>query len=618
MTLLEAVVHAAAANALGWTLLHSVWQGAAVALALAAALARIRSPRTRYAAACAAMGLLVACFLITFVLVFPQTGIAHVATGGARAVVSAADAREWSSVVAETRGAADFLPWLAPFWIAGVLVFQLRTVAASIAELRLRRVAVCCAPAPWQQRLECLARRARVSRPVVLLESCLADVPAVIGCVRPVILVPLGMLAGLPAGQVEAILLHELAHIRRYDVLANLFQRTVEGLLFYHPAVWWMTAVVRAERESCCDDLAVAINGDAHEYALALTAVEQNRRATCEPAVAATGGSLVKRIRRILYQVEGPRAFGAPISFAAILTIAAVVASAAWPSKTVENPPAAQVTAGLERIFHKWLTEDVVYIITPEERDAFERLTTDAEREHFIEQFWLRRDPTPDSPENEFKEEHYRRIGYANEHFAWGRPGWTSDRGRFYIMWGPPDEIESHPNGGPAATYPYESWRYRYIDGVGSNVDLPFIDPAHTGEFRIAEDRLRNEVPPGWPGGLAAALFRSKPPSAQATVRITPDRGLLLSVPIEFDAKEYAVDGDIYSAGDWKLQATFSRRVTLCKNSPAEPGCLDQPRFKSGPMYPGRIPPGSYVLGVVVRDRAGTTQRIYRVDFTVD
>ncbi len=149
--------------------------------------------------------------------------------------------------------------------------------------------------------------------------------------------------------------------------------------------------------------------------------------------------------------------------------------------------------------YKKWLNEDVAYIITDEERQAFKRLNTDEEREQFIEQFWLRRDPTPDTVENEFKEEHYRRIAYANERFASGIPGWKTDRGRIYITFGPPDEIESHPSGGTyerpyeegggtTSTYPFEKWRYRYIEGIGSDINLEFVDPTMTGEYHLTMD----------------------------------------------------------------------------------------------------------------------------------
>jgi GWxTD domain-containing protein len=153
----------------------------------------------------------------------------------------------------------------------------------------------------------------------------------------------------------------------------------------------------------------------------------------------------------------------------------------------------------LEGPYRKWLNEDVGYIITDEERQAFKRLATDDEKQQFIEQFWLRRDPTPDSQENEYKEEHYRRIAYANERFASGIPGWKTDRGRIYITFGPPAEIESHPSGGTyerpieegggtTSTYPFEKWRYRYIEGIGNDVNIEFVDPTMTGEYRMTMD----------------------------------------------------------------------------------------------------------------------------------
>jgi len=146
----------------------------------------------------------------------------------------------------------------------------------------------------------------------------------------------------------------------------------------------------------------------------------------------------------------------------------------------------------LDSQYKKWLNEDVIYIITPEERRSFLHLSTNEEREQFIEAFWQRRNPDPDSPENTFKEEHYRRIAYANEHYASGIPGWKTDRGKIYIMWGPADEVDSHPTGGnwdrpmdqgggSTTTYPYEDWRYRYLEGMGENVELEFVDPTSTG-----------------------------------------------------------------------------------------------------------------------------------------
>jgi len=153
----------------------------------------------------------------------------------------------------------------------------------------------------------------------------------------------------------------------------------------------------------------------------------------------------------------------------------------------------------LDTPYKQWLNEDVVYIISPEERQAFLQLDTNEEREQFIEQFWLRRSSNPDLPDNDFKEEHYRRIAYANEHFASGIPGWKTDRGRMYIMWGPADEVESHPTGGTydrpmeegggsTTTYPFETWRYRYMEGIGENVIWEFVDPSGSGEFHLTMD----------------------------------------------------------------------------------------------------------------------------------
>jgi len=159
----------------------------------------------------------------------------------------------------------------------------------------------------------------------------------------------------------------------------------------------------------------------------------------------------------------------------------------------------------LSKPYRKWLDEDVPYIITDEERAAFKQLSNDEERDNFIEAFWQRRDPTPDTEENEFKEEHYQRIAYANEHFAAGVPGWKTDRGRIYIVFGKPDEIESHPSGGTyerpidegggtTSTFPFEDWRYRYIDGIGQEVIVEFVDTCMCGEYHMTMDRSEKDA----------------------------------------------------------------------------------------------------------------------------
>ncbi len=192
--------------------------------------------------------------------------------------------------------------------------------------------------------------------------------------------------------------------------------------------------------------------------------------------------------------------------FSKIAILSFVLAVGAATISAQEDPPsqdpsskARVVGKEKEKIYKDWVNKDVAYIITKEEKSAFNKLKTDEERENFIASFWLRRDPNPDTEENEFREEFYERIAYANEHYASGIPGWKTDRGRIYITWGKPNEIESHPSGGnyerptyegggSTTTYPFEIWFYRYLEGVGSGIEIEFVDPTGTGEYRIARN----------------------------------------------------------------------------------------------------------------------------------
>jgi len=196
----------------------------------------------------------------------------------------------------------------------------------------------------------------------------------------------------------------------------------------------------------------------------------------------------------------------------------------------------------LESPYKKWLNEDVSYIITQEERDAFKKLQTDDEREQFIEQFWLRRDPTPDTVENEFKEEHYRRIAYANEHFASGIPGWKTDRGRIYIMYGAPDDIDDHSSGGSyerpreegggeTSTFPFQIWRYRYIAGVGTGVQIEFVDTTMSGEFHMTMDPSEKDALLYTPD--AGLTMYEEMGITSKTQRFTRTDGTHLGVPVD-------------------------------------------------------------------------------------
>src|SRR5207249_1797260 len=197
------------------------------------------------------------------------------------------------------------LPWVVFVWFAGVVALSLRLTSGWLVTRQLGRVGTSTVPDACREAVARLAGRLRISRPVRVLESAVVQVPAVIGWLRPVILLPVSALTGLTPLQLDALLAHELAHVRRYDYLVNLIQAVIETLLFYHPAVWWVSQQVREEREHCCDDLAVAACGDAHFYATALLGMERLRVTPPAFALAAAGrgGSLMGRIRRLVAPV---------------------------------------------------------------------------------------------------------------------------------------------------------------------------------------------------------------------------------------------------------------------------------------------------------------------------
>lgn len=520
---------------LTWSLLHQLWEGAAIALVLAIVLSVAHSPRARYGAACATLALMIVGFVVTFAVtasrdrspVYPAPRLP------ARLASSAADAGGNSPTPVANQGPEI---WIVPLWLTGVMAFYIRATGGWLAARRWRRDETSTVNPIWLQSLSRLKALLGISKPVLLLQSGIAEVPVVIGYLRPVILFPAGMLAGMPPEHVEYILLHELAHIRRHDYLINLFQTFAEGLFFYHPAVWWISRTICTERENCCDDIAAG-QGNPHEYASALATLEGYRQGIGQPAMAATGGNLMNRIRRLLLQPERARAPFAPI-FSALLVLGFAGISIAHQTKPAERKPiavpatqaraakpevielaqaAARPTivphpldapaADVNTAFKRWLTEDVAYIITDQERAAFKALASDQEREKFVEQFWLRRDPTPGTDENEYKIEHYRRIAFTNEHFSDNSlPGWKTDRGRIYTTYGPPDEIDSHPSGGsynrPESqgggtinALPFEQWTYRYIEGIGMNVIIEFVADEPGGRFRMTMDPHEKERP---------------------------------------------------------------------------------------------------------------------------
>ncbi|HEX8338353.1 MAG TPA: M56 family metallopeptidase [Pyrinomonadaceae bacterium] len=318
-------------DAAGWALVHSLWQGALVAALYAcfAALVPRRAANVRYAGGVAALLLLLLLPVLTAGLspharrdLFARESVppegAWADPGGALARAQGAknespapasdgsstspapEAATWRAVAEERLTA--LLPWLVCAWLSGVLLLASRMVGAWLLVLRLKKSARP-VPAGFEELLARVSARLRVGRAVRLCRSALVEVPTVVGHLRPVILVPAGALLGLTPQQLEAVLAHELAHVRRYDYAVNLLQTAVETLLFYHPAAWWLSRRVRAEREHACDDAAVEATGDALSYARALAALEQLRADASPPAalaLAANGGSLMQRIQRLV------------------------------------------------------------------------------------------------------------------------------------------------------------------------------------------------------------------------------------------------------------------------------------------------------------------------------
>ncbi len=309
---------------LGWTLVHFVWQGALLAAGYAAwrAAGRGRSANARYLAGCLTLLLMAAAPMATFLHLAGNPGsLAPTTPAPPRAEVlspAAASAPApfpdlpWTGRGLETLGEwlQAALPWLVAGWVLGVVLLSGRL---AVSWLRLRRTCAGCGEALEVRlgaRLRELQHRLRLSRPVRVVRSALVQVPTVLGWFRPVILLPASTLTGLSPVQLDLILAHELAHLRRWDHWVNLFQLAVETLLFYHPAVWWVSRRVREDREHCCDELAVAVCGNRLAYAQALATLEELRQAPAKLALAAADGSLLARIRRILSLPDDERGGG--------------------------------------------------------------------------------------------------------------------------------------------------------------------------------------------------------------------------------------------------------------------------------------------------------------------
>ena len=377
-------------NALGWALLHFIWQGAVVAIVLAGLLFVLNgyAARIRYGLALSAMLFMPILFAVTTwkiwwssqeiavysqpvspavpsvspIVPAPQTEQNESFESGAAMGSHPATLLNTSAIAESPRFLVrlkqwivnqieSLLPWVVSLWLVGVLALSSRLTIGWRHVQRLKNEGVVPVAARLQAHLVDLCERMRISRPVHLLESALIQVPTAIGWLRPVVLLPASALTGLTPSQLEMIVAHELAHVRRHDYLFNLIQTVIETLLFYHPVVWWIGNRVRVERENCCDDLAVAVCGDPVTYAHALTKMEQLRSVSPQLAMAANSGSLLHRIHRLVNPLSSQsdrliRRLGGAFAIVAVFTVGITVHFFDVSIAVAENPmEAIEVTA---------------------------------------------------------------------------------------------------------------------------------------------------------------------------------------------------------------------------------------------------------------------------------
>jgi len=334
-------------DALGWALIHSLWQCTAIGILFAAANFALRraSANLRYVLSYSALLAMPAAALATFFSLLEHHDLSIALPVSVPVLSRMATDHLPSTSIAPSFSplsylASPYLTMVVWFWLAGVIAMSIWSAAGWFIAQRLKRRSNRVLPEIWQSRMATLAGQLGIRRGIRLCESTLAQVPAVIGWIRPVILIPAGALINLSAQELEAVLAHELAHIRRFDYVANLLQSAIEALLFYHPAMWWIAKRIRAERENCCDDLAIAACGDRVVYARALTALEEMRSAYPRFAMAATAGSLVSRVRRLLGK-DDPRRRALPVWMALATVLAALLAITSGVGLRAQNNPPA-------------------------------------------------------------------------------------------------------------------------------------------------------------------------------------------------------------------------------------------------------------------------------------
>ncbi|MBW8748319.1 MAG: M56 family metallopeptidase [Acidobacteria bacterium] len=334
------------AHVFGWTLVHFCWQGTLIALLLACVLALLskHSPQLRYGVCCAALALNLVTLAVTFerVAVNDASRLRHVVVSpdGLFGGMPEDLVRVTPSRLDELEQALDHsLPAVVIVWSLGFALCVTRLSLGLAAARRLRLTGTMPASTEETRLFLALRERIGIDRSVRLLRSVAVQAPAVVGWLRPVVLIPVGVLAGLSQLQVEAIFAHELAHIRRHDYLVGILQSIAESLLFYHPGVWWISHHIRKERELCCDDLAVSLTGDPVLYAHALFQLAAQRSNSSAITLSANGGSLTMRIRRLLSQNNPPAV--QPFAALSVLALAFVVAGVCFSTAQAQHSPTA-------------------------------------------------------------------------------------------------------------------------------------------------------------------------------------------------------------------------------------------------------------------------------------
>ncbi len=323
--------------ALAWTLVHFIWQGSAIALLAGFASAALRRarPTTRYAVLCGALAAMLLVPLTTFVVLrLPSAATPSQASAVVASFVPIMAAAAGSSAPS-TAAEPNWFSWLVRIWLSGVVIFGLRAISGWALAQRLRSWKISPATESVERAVRVLSERLGIRRAVRILNTAATHVPATLGWLRPVVLLPISAFTVLTPEQIELLIAHELAHVRRHDYLVNLVQTAVETVLFYHPAVWWVSGRIRAEREHCCDDLAVAACGDVKQYVRALAALEGMRGRPAALVIPADGGSLLARIQRLLNRES--RLSTAPPAWLGAFVPAAVVLAAVFSA----TPPAA-------------------------------------------------------------------------------------------------------------------------------------------------------------------------------------------------------------------------------------------------------------------------------------